>query len=83
VRCPTLALFGGKDAQAPPDVNRPALEAAFAKGGHTPPTVVLYADANHLFIAAKTGQPSEYASLPKAFVPGFLDDVTRWVSALP
>jgi pimeloyl-ACP methyl ester carboxylesterase len=82
VRCPVLALFGGKDVQVPPDVNRPALDAAFAKGGQVQPTVLLYPDANHLFMTAITGQPSEYASLPKAFVPGFLDDATRWLLAV-
>lgn len=82
VRCPVLAMFGGKDVQVPPDVNRPALEAAFVKGGHTKPTVTLYGDANHLFQVATTGQPSEYATLPKAFVPGFLDDATRWLLAV-
>ena len=81
VRCPVLAVFGGKDVQVPPDVNRPALEAAFVKGGHVQPTVILYADANHLFMAASTGQPSEYATLPKVFVPGFLEDATRWLLA--
>ena len=77
-----LAVFGGKDVQVRPDLNRPALEAAFAKGGHIQPTVTLYSDANHLFMAATSGQPSEYASLPKVFVPGFLDDATRWLLAV-
>lgn len=83
VRCPTLALFGGKDVQVPPDVNRPAFDAAFAGGGHTKPTVITYPEANHLFMAARRGQPSEYGSLTKAFVPGLPDDVARWVSAIP
>jgi uncharacterized protein len=78
---PTLALFGGKDMQAPPDENRPAFESAFAGAGHVRPDVIVDPDANHLFMAAKTGHPAEYATLPKAFVPGFLDDVTRWLAA--
>ena len=82
VRCPVLAVFGGKDVQVRPDLNRPALEAAFAKGGHIQPAVTLYSDANHLFMAATTGQPSEYAALPKVFVSGFLDDATRWLLAV-
>ena len=82
VQCPVLAVFGGKDVQVPPDVNRPALEAAFVKGAHVQPTVTVYADANHLFMAAGTGQPSEYATLPKVFVPGFLEDATRWLLAV-
>ena len=60
-----------------------AVERAFAKGNHGTPTVITYADANHLFMPAQTGQPTEYASLPKTFVPALLDDLTRWISALP
>jgi dienelactone hydrolase len=76
---PTLALFGGRDMQAPPDENRPAFEAAFAGAGHIKPDVIVYPEANHLFMTAKTGHPAEYATLPKAFVSGFLDDVTKWI----
>lgn len=83
VHGPILALFGGKDVQVPPDMNRAPFESAVAKGGDTKPTVIVYPDANHLFMSARTGAPSEYASLPKAFVPAFLDDITRWVAALP
>jgi hypothetical protein len=45
--------------------------------------VITYPDANHLFMAARTGHPAEYASLPKAFVPAFLDDITRWIGSRP
>ena len=46
------------------------------------PTVTVDADANHLFMAATTGQLSEYATLPRVFVPGFLEDATRWLLAV-
>jgi len=79
VKCPVLALFGAKDTQVPPDVNKPALEAAFAKGGNARVAVKVYADANHLFIKAATGQVTEYPRLEKVFVPGLLDDLAEWV----
>ncbi len=82
VRCPVLALFGGKDMQVPEDVNRSPLEKALAAGGNTKVTVKTYADANHLFITAVTGSPAEYATLEKTFVPGFLDDATAWIKAV-
>jgi fermentation-respiration switch protein FrsA (DUF1100 family) len=81
VRCPVLAMFGERDTQVPPATNRAPLEAAFAKGGNAKVTVKVYPEANHLFIHANTGQASEYASLPKVFVPGFLDDVSTWILA--
>jgi hypothetical protein len=79
VRCPVLALFGGKDMQVPEPVNRPPLESALAKGGNTLVTVKTYPAANHLFITAVTGSPAEYPTLEKTFVPGFLADVTSWI----
>jgi pimeloyl-ACP methyl ester carboxylesterase len=82
VRCPALVVFGERDTQVPPSTNRPPLEAAFAKGGNTNVTIKVYPEANHLFIAAKTGQASEYAMLPKVFVPGFLTDVSNWILAM-
>lgn len=83
VGCPVLALFGGKDLQVPESVNRAPLEAALAKGGNTSVTVKSYLDANHLFIPAVTGSPAEYPTLDKAFVQGFLTDVTAWILAVP
>jgi fermentation-respiration switch protein FrsA (DUF1100 family) len=83
ISCPTLALLGGKDTQVPLDLNRLALESAFAGGDATRLTLKVYPEANHLFIAAHTGQVIEYQTLPKQFVAGFLDDMTQWVLAQP
>jgi hypothetical protein len=58
------------------------LEAALAKGGNTKVTVKVYPEANHLFIKATSGQVSEYATLEKVFVPGFLDDLMAWVRSV-
>lgn len=81
VSCPVLALFGGRDMQVPPAVNRPPLDAALARAGNAQATVKVYPEANHLFQASVTGHPSEYATLPKAFVPALLDDVAAWIAA--
>src|SRR5207249_2848207 len=35
VACPVLAIFGAKDTQVRPDLNRAPLEAAFLKAGNT------------------------------------------------
>jgi hypothetical protein len=79
VTCPILAVFGGKDMQVPPASNRPPLEAAVAKSGNRDVTIKVYPDANHLFIPATTGNPSEYGTLEKRFVPGLLEDLTAWI----
>jgi hypothetical protein len=38
--------------------------------------------ANHLFIEAVGGEVSEYPTLEKVFVPGFLDDLVGFVRAV-
>jgi len=77
-KIPVLALFGGKDVQVSAALNEPAVKAALAQGGNTQVTTKVYPDANHLFQPATTGGIDEYAKL-KTFVPGFLDDLVKWI----
>ena len=79
VRCPVLALFGEKDLQVPAESNRKAIAEALARGGNGDVTVKVLAGANHLYQRAGTGSPSEYATLPKEFVPGFLETISGWI----
>ena len=37
-------------------------------------------EANHLYQQAGTGSVAEYGTLPKAFVPGFLDTLGQWLT---
>ena len=80
-KCPVLLLFGGKDLQVPVAQNEKPMTDALKKAGNTDYTVRTFANANHLFQSAKTGSPSEYADLPKEFVPGFLDEISNWITA--
>jgi len=73
VRCPALALYGEKDMQVSPGLNREQMETALRRAGNRDYTLKTVAGANHLFQTAKTGTPFEYAMLKKEFVPGFLD----------
>jgi len=79
VKCPILALFGGLDTQVPAALNKPAMKSALDKGGNKDCTFKVFPNADHLFLSAKTGSPSEYSSLKKEFVPGFLDTMTDWI----
>lgn len=78
VTVPVLAIFGELDLQVPPDINRPAMKQALQKSGNQDVNIVTLPKANHLFQEADTGSPSEYATLKKEFVPGFLDLITNW-----
>jgi uncharacterized protein len=79
VKCPVLAIFGEKDTQVSAQQNLPAMEKAFAGGGNRNATLKVLAGANHLFLKAKTGSPSEYVSLEKVFVPDFLETISAWI----
>ncbi len=79
VQVPVLVLFGGKDLQVPQQQNENPIVNALTKGGNQEFVVETYPNANHLFQEAVTGSPSEYGSLKKEFVPGFLDRITDWI----
>jgi pimeloyl-ACP methyl ester carboxylesterase len=77
VKCPVLVLFGRLDSQVPPGLNEQPVRTALA--GNRAATIAVLDGANHLFQAARTGQVSEYATLDKVFVPGFLDQIAGWI----
>lgn len=80
ITCPVLALFGSLDMQVPPDQSRPALESIVAGAHKTNVTIRTIDGANHLFQQAHTGAPSEYASLPKVFIPGLPGIISGWMT---
>lgn len=77
VTVPVYAAFGGLDTQVLPELNEEPARKALA--GNSRATFKVYPEANHLFQKAKSGQVAEYSALEKAFLPGFLDDVTAWI----
>lgn len=79
VTCPVLMLFGEKDLQVPPKQNEKPMTDALKEGGNKDYTVKKFPAANHLFQSAITGNPAEYATLPKEFVPEFLEYTTAWI----
>jgi pimeloyl-ACP methyl ester carboxylesterase len=78
---PVLALFGELDLQVPPAQNREPMARALAEAGNTDVTIEVIPGANHLFQVAITGNPREYLTLEKEFVPGLLDRISSWIQA--
>ncbi len=76
---PVLALFGSLDLQVAPAQNRDPM--AEALGSNPDVTIEVIEGANHLFQAAETGSPTEYETLEKAFIPGFLEIISDWILA--
>jgi pimeloyl-ACP methyl ester carboxylesterase len=79
VMCPALFLFGELDTQVPLQVNRMAILDILKQSGNNDYTLKTIPKANHVFLFANTGSPSEYMSLEKKFVPGFLEFMSDWV----
>ena len=76
-RVPVLALFGGLDLQVIAVQNRGPMAEALLDNPDV--TIEVLPRANHLFQAATTGSPAEYAMLEKTFVDGFLDTISNWI----
>jgi hypothetical protein len=79
VTVPVLAIFGEKDLQVPPSVNLEPLAQALEAAGNSDYRIEVLPEANHLFLTAVTGSPSEYVALEKKFVDGFLELISSWI----
>lgn len=79
VKCPVLVLNGDLDLQVVADVNVPAIQAAFRRGGNQQVTVRRFPGLNHLFQSAKTGLPEEYQEIEETMAPVVLDSIASWL----
>lgn len=79
VKCPVLALNGGKDAQVDPEQNLPAIEAALKLGGNKDVTVKQLPGLNHLFQTATTGGVDEYGKIEETLSPAALKVIGDWI----
>src|SRR5215469_13542238 len=82
VRCPVLVLNGEKDLQVPPKQNLPVIRKALEVAGNKNFEVDELPGLNHLFQAAKTGSPAEYAEIEETMSPVVLEKVSSWITQL-
>jgi len=78
VKCPVLALHGDRDMQIPKE-DLKGVEAALKAGGNLQYTIKEFSGMNHLFQTAKTGSPSEYASIEETISPIVLNMISDWI----
>lgn len=78
VKCPVLALNGGKDIQVAPG-NLAVIEHAVRQGGNANITVKEFPDMNHLFQTCTTGATDEYATIEQTIDPSVLAEIAGWV----
>jgi uncharacterized protein len=79
VHVPVLALNGTLDLQVPYREDLAAIDTALMQAGNKNVRVVPMPGLNHLFQTAKTGSPSEYASIPETFSPAALELIASWI----
>ncbi len=75
-----LAIWGTRDLQVLPALNRPALERALA--GNPRAAFVELEGLNHMFQAAATGSLAEYAEIDETINPAALSTITEWLTSL-
>lgn len=80
-QCPTLAIWGEKDVQVPPEQNRPEVEKALAEAGNKNVVLKVFPGMNHLFQTAETGQVMEYGKIEETLSPDVLKEIAEWVKA--
>lgn len=68
-----------KDLQVPAAQNLPATEKALKAGGNKRYKVQELPGLNHLFQAATTGLPAEYAQIEETMAPLALQAISTWI----
>ncbi len=79
IKCPVLAINGGKDLQVPPEENIKVIEKALKKAKNRDFVVKKIPGLNHLFQTSDTGSPSEYLQIEETFSPVALALISEWI----
>lgn len=79
VRCPVLAVNGGKDLQVRSSAHLSAIAAALEEGGNSRFETREYPGLNHLFQHTATGAMEEYGDIEETWSPEVLEDIAEWI----
>lgn len=82
VKCPVLALNGGKDLQVLPDENLGEIDKALRRGGNTRASVRKLAGLNHMFQTCPAGLPDEGRNIEETIAPFVLEMISSWILSL-
>ena len=77
--CHVLVINGSLDLQVPAKENLAQIKIALKKANNVHFKVVELKGLNHLFQKAKTGSPSEYATIDETFNPKALKLIGKWI----
>ena len=77
--CPVFAIWGEKDVQVLPGINRSKLETVVTHNTNLQADFLIIPNLNHLMQTAKTGLPDEYESIDEAISPVALEAMGLWL----
>jgi alpha/beta superfamily hydrolase len=80
VHVPVLALGGSLDIQVPAKEDLAGISASLKTAGNHDYSVMELPGLNHLFQTAKTGLPTEYASIDETIAPHVLELIGSWIN---
>ena len=80
LRCPTLAIWGGKDVQVLPEPNRNAIARAIARNPLSDAELSIIPGLNHLLQTSETGLPDEYDKIEETVSPIALKAIRIWLT---
>lgn len=76
-KCPVLVIYGEKDTQVIPSVNKPVMKRLARKA-----EIMEYKSLNHLMQHAVRGTVDEYAEIEETFSAEVLADIVRFILAI-
>ncbi|HWZ02487.1 MAG TPA: alpha/beta fold hydrolase [Mucilaginibacter sp.] len=79
VKCPVLAVTGGKDTQVDATENLGRIKEVLTKSGNRDFEVKTIPGVNHLFQTANTGDISEYEQITETMSPVAMNIICSWI----
>lgn len=79
VKCPVLAINGGKDIQVSAQENLAGIVSTMQTAGNDQVTTHVFDDMNHLFQTAESGNLDEYARLEETISPKVMMTISDWI----
>lgn len=78
IKCPVMALNGGKDVQVIAETNINALKNLLKASDNN--FIKIYPELNHLFQNCSSGMPDEYGRITETISEEVISDILSWIS---
>ncbi|OMP77279.1 alpha/beta hydrolase [[Flexibacter] sp. ATCC 35208] len=79
IKCPVLAINGGKDVETEATSNLQGIQAGLKAGGNEMLTMRNFVGLNHLFQQCNTCRIEEYGALDETINPMVMEMMAKWV----